>query len=666
MLCRKCQRDLATGALFCSFCGAPAVPPEAPKDAYIGQTIAGKYFIHQLLGRGGMGEVYKATHLTLDRPVVLKLLRKSLLDDPTLVQRFHREARAASRLNHPNSVNIIDFGQTEDGALFIAMEFLAGRSLARVIAEEQPIPESRVVHVGAQVLAALAEAHALGIIHRDLKPENVMLEARREDPDFVKVLDFGIAQLSEPGEGTVPRLTQAGMVCGTPGYMSPEQIRGEELDPRSDLYAVGVILYEMLAGKLPFEAATPMALVTKSLVEAPLSMAQRRPGAPPVTPELEEIVMRAMARERDGRFASADEMRAALLGLEVPRGATAARHTPAPRSTVVLGAAPALPPTPPSAVPRTAVLERMAAPAEASPAVRRTPAPPVPAGSQEHASAAPPSSTPAATPAGARAAARPTPSSRAADRRTPLPQAPDDAPDDETAEEVVRPRRHRATPRPSRAGVDARPPPSRRGLLIAGGAGGAAVVAAVLVLLLREKTPGPTPPPPPPVRDLSPPVRTTPAPPTPSATASPPPPTPEQTQARADAASTSGAGGETAQVPVSPAPTRTPPPAPNSEQGTAPAPPPAEPRKAIRVVKAELNSIATPPASTGDGVLSIQAVPWADIAVDGRALGESPRELRVAEGSYRVRARHPQFGVREETIRVRAGERKHWTATFPQ
>ena len=313
-ICGKCHREAPDGALFCSFCGTtirPATAEGEAADPLIGQTISGKYFVHQLLGRGGMGEVYKATHLTLDRPVVLKLLKKSFLSDPSIVQRFHREARAASRLNHPNSITIIDFGQTEDGTLFMAMEYLSGRSLSRVIAEDQPIPETRVVHIASQILAALAEAHALGIIHRDLKPENVMLESRRDESDFVKVLDFGIAKLNEPGDGA-GRLTQAGIVCGTPGYMSPEQVRGDELDARSDLYSVGIILYEMLTGRLPFDADTPMGLVTKHLVEAPPPLGVRKPGLH-VSPGLEGLVLRCLAKDRTERPTTAEEMRAALL-----------------------------------------------------------------------------------------------------------------------------------------------------------------------------------------------------------------------------------------------------------------------------------------------------------------------------------------------------------------
>jgi serine/threonine protein kinase len=185
------------------------------------------------------------------------MLNRALLADPTVVARFHREARAASRLNHPNSISIIDFGQTDDGTLYMALEFLPGRTLARVVADEFPVQARRVVKIGSQILAALTEAHALGILHCDIKPENVMLETRHDEADVVKVLDFGIAKLRD-GLGST-KLTREGMTCGTPGYASPEQARGEELDGRSDLYSVGVLLYELVSGKLPYEARMAVA-----------------------------------------------------------------------------------------------------------------------------------------------------------------------------------------------------------------------------------------------------------------------------------------------------------------------------------------------------------------------------------------------------------------------
>src|SRR5262249_25694380 len=217
--------------------------------------------------------------LSLDKPVVVKVLHRSLLADPGTVARFEREARAASRLHHPNSITVIDFGGTEDGSQYIAMELVAGKDLYQLLTSHWPLPEARVARIMGQVLSALADAHAAGVIHRDLKPENIMVEERRGEGDLVKVLDFGIAKIQESaGEQGAP-LTRAGFVCGTPEYMSPEQARGAELDPRSDLYTVGVILYQLTTGALPFTAASPVALATKHLTEKPVPPRERRPDA---------------------------------------------------------------------------------------------------------------------------------------------------------------------------------------------------------------------------------------------------------------------------------------------------------------------------------------------------------------------------------------------------
>jgi len=650
-LCTRCHREVPTGGLFCSFCGAGVVQaaPDAPSDPYIGQTLSGKYFVHQLLGRGGMGEVYKATHLTLDRPVVLKLLRKSLLDDPSIVQRFHREARAASRLNHPNSVNIIDFGQTDDGVLFIAMEYLSGRSLARAIADEHPIDEARVAHVGAQILAALGEAHALGVIHRDLKPENVMLESRRDEPDHVKVLDFGIAQFNEPGasEGT-PRLTQAGMVCGTPGYMSPEQIRGDAIDARSDLYAVGVILYEMLTGKLPFEADTPMGLVTKSLVEPPMPLRERSPDLV-VSPALEAIVLRALERDPAARFSSADEMRAELLSLEV-RPARPLRATPlgVPRSTVFLGAADAPAQEQAPEAPRTAFLDVGA------------PRPPTGPHQKQRPHATPPPAAPqAARPATPRPARSATPAPKPAPAVAP-PTPPPAAP------EEPRPatgRRAQPTPHPrAKQPAPTAAPRASRVPLVAGVAVAVLVLGGLVAYGLTRKAATQ----PPPASPLAA------APSLPAPAPSPPPASPEPAPQP---------------ITAEPAPSNRPEPVPAPQETALVAPkPPAddaakqepaapsvkvEPRQArprgtkgVRLVREVLNSIPTPASASGDGVLAVVAVPWALVTIDGQEVGETPREVRLGAGSYRIRAKHPELGMREETVKVAAGQRKLWTATF--
>ena len=318
--CPACGAAIAAGSRFCPACGAAALATTAAAaDPWIGQVVNGKFRVEALIGQGGMGRVYRALHLTLERPVVLKMLHRGLTSDPSVAQRFHREAKAASRLTHPNSIQVLDFGEAEDGTLFMAMEHLGGRDLGALIAEAGPLPEARIVRIGAQVLEALGEAHAQGVIHRDLKPENVMVEDRRNEPDHVTVLDFGIAKISDPGpgEGT---LTQAGLVCGTPQYMSPEQARGRPLDPRSDLYAMGVMLYQMASARLPFEADTPVGYLTKHITEPPAPLRERCPDLA-VSPRLEALVGRALSKEPAGRPPSADAFRAELLACLRPAGA---------------------------------------------------------------------------------------------------------------------------------------------------------------------------------------------------------------------------------------------------------------------------------------------------------------------------------------------------------
>jgi serine/threonine-protein kinase len=311
--CSKCHRETQAGARYCSHCGASTV--ETPSggnevDPFLGQTLKGVYLIQERIGDGGMGVVYKALHLGLDAPFAVKIIRGALLSDPGMVGRFQREARAASRLRHPNVVTVTDFGQTDDGILFMVMEHVPGRSLARLIADEAPLPERRVVQIGTQILSALAEAHVQQILHRDLKPENVMVESRRETPDTIKVLDFGIAKLLQ-GAPSPSTFTQAGLVVGTPGYMSPEQLAGEDLDPRSDLYSVGVVLYEMLTRKLPFAPRTPVQLARAQVTEPPRKPSSERSS--PVSREMEDLVLRCLSPAREERPGSADEMRELLL-----------------------------------------------------------------------------------------------------------------------------------------------------------------------------------------------------------------------------------------------------------------------------------------------------------------------------------------------------------------
>jgi serine/threonine-protein kinase len=287
-------------------------------DGYLGATVGKKYRIERLIGEGGMGRVYLATQLALEKPVVLKVLRRWLLSDERTVERFRREARTASRLSHPNSITVLDFGQTEAGDHYLAMEFISGKDLQQVLSTEWPLSEERVIRIASQVLSALAEAHAAGVIHRDLKPENIMIEQRRGDPDFVKVLDFGIAKIQDPAPGESAALTRAGFVCGTPEYMSPEQARGAELDARSDLYAVGVILYQLVAGALPFEATSPAMFATKHLSELPIPPSRRRADAN-ISADLEALILRALSKQPEVRPQTALGFRAELLAISKRR-----------------------------------------------------------------------------------------------------------------------------------------------------------------------------------------------------------------------------------------------------------------------------------------------------------------------------------------------------------
>ena len=325
--CPQCQHPCEESHKFCPSCGFPvAKVAQHTDDPLIGRTLPGGYVILDLVGIGGMGRVYRAEQTNLGRTVAIKIIHPHLVGEENAAARFITEARAASRLNHPNSVAVIDFGKTEDGQLYLVMEFLRGKDLARVQYEEGPLSFRRIVSILRQVLAALSEAHHLEIIHRDLKPENVILEPVRTGGDFVKVVDFGLAKMRE---GNAPNITSPGIVCGTPEYMSPEQGRGDPLDPRSDLYAVGVIFYQLLTGRLPFEAESPTQVVLMHITEAP-------PDPRAVAPErlipslLADVCLMALAKEPAHRFGNADEYAEALSDALSQIESTVPRAIPAP------------------------------------------------------------------------------------------------------------------------------------------------------------------------------------------------------------------------------------------------------------------------------------------------------------------------------------------------
>jgi serine/threonine protein kinase len=331
------RTHLGTGPLASVTVPTPAPTPVPAVDPLLGQTLAGRYAIVRKLGEGGMGAVYLASHNVLEKQLALKVLHGELARKPELVERFINEAKAASRIRHENIIDISDFGKTDDGYVFFAMELLTGRDLHDEIARARLagmlLPWSRTKKIFLQICSALSAAHARGIIHRDLKPENVYLVDFLGDPDFVKLLDFGIAKMTEVSEQD-RKLTRTGMLFGTPEYMSPEQARGEAVDPRVDVYAMGCILFQMVTGRVPFEADNFMGVLTLHLTEQPPTIPPEvfdRIGAPR---ELARVIDRALTKDRAGRFASIDDManavRAACKEPAVAAGAIPASITPAP------------------------------------------------------------------------------------------------------------------------------------------------------------------------------------------------------------------------------------------------------------------------------------------------------------------------------------------------
>jgi serine/threonine-protein kinase len=241
-----------------------------PSDPWIGKVMSERYRVVNIIGEGGMGRVYLAEQQMgrITRKVAVKTLHPDLAADPLIAKRFNREAETVIRLGHPNTITFHDFGQTEDGTLFIVMEYINGESLAQVL-KQGPMAPKRIDNILDQICSSLHEAHEMGIIHRDLKPDNIILTQRVSQSDFIKVLDFGIAKRTELDADSL-KMTRAGVVLGTPPYMSPEQFAGQPLDRRSDIYSLGIVTYEMLTGRLPFEARTPWEWATKHLSAQPL------------------------------------------------------------------------------------------------------------------------------------------------------------------------------------------------------------------------------------------------------------------------------------------------------------------------------------------------------------------------------------------------------------
>jgi serine/threonine-protein kinase len=364
MTCPRCATTLEDGARFCGVCGhrleddgsrnrletipqkpragtsgkaaapaapasasasavkkvAPIAPPPAP-DAYIGTTLNGRFSVETKLGEGGFGAVYQGVQLLTGRRVAIKLLHPEMTRDQNVVARFRREGQVLCSLRDAHTITTYDFDQTPDGTLFIAMELLEGRSLHDVFHEEAPIAWQRMLKVMSEMCSSLEEAHSLGIVHRDLKPENVYLEPRPGNPEFVKILDFGIAKVIR-GDGSSgiagdmsPALTATGQTLGTLEYMSPEQLMGRPLDGRSDIYGLGVVAFEMLTGRLPFpDAVGPAALISAQLKKSPPLASQVNPEGG-IPPEVDQLITRMLAKDKNTRFRDAGELRREIDGI---------------------------------------------------------------------------------------------------------------------------------------------------------------------------------------------------------------------------------------------------------------------------------------------------------------------------------------------------------------
>src|SRR5579872_1829174 len=343
--CPQCGKSFGATVRICPDDGT-VLEQSSAVATEVGKVLEGKYRLDAFISKGGMGAVYRASHIMLGKTVAVKLINQDLVTSPEIVRRFQREARAATALNHPNIVGVYDMGQTSDGTLYIAMEFINGPSLKSLIDAEGPVSPSRTVALLRQVASALAAAHRQEIVHRDLKPHNIMLARADDGREIAKLVDFGIAKTFD--EST--QLTMTGFVLGTPQYMAPEQAEGRPVDGRSDLYSLGVILYEMLSGDVPFsDPSTPMILI-KHIKETPVLPSLKNPNAQ-ISPELEGIAMRCLQKDPAARFQTAEEFGNALNAVPLTPGGEAIKKDPAAArawdfSTIVTPSAPGAPTIP--------------------------------------------------------------------------------------------------------------------------------------------------------------------------------------------------------------------------------------------------------------------------------------------------------------------------------
>jgi serine/threonine-protein kinase len=321
-ICPICKSEYGSGEVFCPNDGSRLTTPSQihtegtdPNDPLIGATLGGRYKVIKAIGEGGMGIVYEAVHEVIEKKVAVKVLRDDFSKRPEVVARFRQEAKSASRIGHEHIVDISDFGETPTGQSYFVMEYLEGDDLANILAREGTLAPARAVNIVLQCCKALGAAHTKGIVHRDMKPENIFLTSRDNQPDFVKIVDFGIAKMSDIETEGAPgrKLTKTGMIFGTPEYMSPEQAAGKPLDHRVDVYALGVILFEMLTGRVPFVGDTFMGILTQHMFEEIPTLRSVNPNVQ-CSEELEMVIFEALTKDPDERFPDMASLARAIAG----------------------------------------------------------------------------------------------------------------------------------------------------------------------------------------------------------------------------------------------------------------------------------------------------------------------------------------------------------------